>query len=229
MNPGQKIYVTDNGVRFRKSPETSIGAKLLKKGDELVFILVQSPWIKARLGTEDGWIHSDYIGENNPNNSATQQNNKWYAPIRIDKFRVTQNFLTPDPINYPKTGHHPGTDYGTQGEDNVPLYFCTDGEIIESGNNHKFFGNYFFFYAPEVDRTFVYFHLRDTAPLKGQYKAGQQCGVTGKTGLSFGIHLHLECMKGKKTSTDRAKLYTSKDALVAAGEEVDTFIRSRLI
>ncbi|MDZ4247086.1 MAG: hypothetical protein U1D67_08200, partial [Dehalococcoidia bacterium] len=55
---------------------------------------------------------------------------KWNVPIRADKFKVTQRFLNPDPF-YERTKHHPGTDYGTQGEDNVPLYFCADGEVIE--------------------------------------------------------------------------------------------------
>lgn len=152
---------------------------------------------------------------------------KWFTPIRIDKFKVTQKFLNPDPITYPKTGHHPGTDYGTREEDNVPLYFCADGEVIESGK-HNAFGNYFFYYVPEIDRTFVYFHLRDTAPAKIKYKVGEQCGIAGQTGLSYGIHLHLECMKGRKTSTDRMNLYTSKEALIAAAEDADAFIRLRL-
>ena len=154
--------------------------------------------------------------------------NKWHAPIRADKFKVTQKFLSPDKVNYPKTGCHPGTDYGTQSEDNVPLFLCADGDVIETGTNHKYFGNYFFYYVPEADRTFAYFHLRDSVPAKGAHKAGEECGITGKTGLSYGIHLHLECIKSKKTSADRARLFTTKDALSAAAEDADAFIRARL-
>ena len=156
------------------------------------------------------------------------QKPKWHSPIHADKFRVTQKFFTPDSKNYPKTGHHPGTDYGTQGADNIPLFYCADGEVIESGNNHKYFGNYFFYYVPEVDRTFVYFHLRDTAPVKGTYAVGEECGIAGNTGLSFGAHLHLECMKGRQTSADRSRLYSSPDALTVAAEDPDPFIRMRL-
>lgn len=152
---------------------------------------------------------------------------KWHSPIRNDKFRVTQKFLNPDP-RYKITKHHPGTDYGTQGEDNVPLYFCADGEVIESGF-HNAFGNYFFFYVPEADRTFIYFHLRDAAPAKGQYRIGEQCGITGKTGMSEGIHLHLECMRGRNISTDRGAFYTSKEAIATIAEDADAFIRSRLL
>jgi len=151
---------------------------------------------------------------------------KWHPPIRVDKFYPTQRFLNSDSI-YKITGHHPGTDYGTQGEDGVPLHFCADGEVIESGL-HNAFGNYFFYYVPAVDRTFVYFHLQDAAPTQGQYKAGQQCGITGETGMSAGIHLHLECMRGRKVSADRVRLYTSKDALAEAAEDADAFIRSRI-
>ena len=152
---------------------------------------------------------------------------KWFKPIRADKFVVTQKFNVPDSVNYPSTGHHPGVDYGTQGEENVPIYFVCDGEVIESGLG-TYFGNYFFYYVPTVDRTFLYFHLRFTAPTKGKYPGGLQCGVAGNTGLSFGVHLHLECMKGKKTSTDRRNLLTSASALLATSDDPDTFLRSRI-
>jgi len=151
----------------------------------------------------------------------------WHPPIRADKFNLTQQFLEPDAVTYPKTGHHPGVDFGTQGDLSVPTFFCADGEVIESGV-HTQFGNYFFYYVPEVDRTFVYFHLRDKAPLKGKYTAGTQCGVAGSTGKSFGAHLHLECLKGKKTSSDRSMLYSSLEALKAAAEDAGAYIRARL-
>ena len=33
----------------------------------------------------------------------------YFAPIRADKFTVTQVFYAVDPVNYPITGHHPAT------------------------------------------------------------------------------------------------------------------------
>ncbi len=153
---------------------------------------------------------------------------KWHIPIREDKFIVTQKFLNPDKETYPKTGCHPGVDYGTQGEKNVPLYFCADGEVIESKTEHKFFGNSFFYYVEEVDKTFVYFHLKNAPPEKGKYKAGEKCGVAGDTGLSEGIHLHLECIEGKVTSTKRAELFTSKESLKENAKDADKFIKERL-
>jgi len=151
----------------------------------------------------------------------------YFAPIRADKFTVTQVFYAVDPVNYPITGHHPGVDYGTQGATDVPAYFVTDGEVIESGV-HPSFGNYFFFYCPGPDRTFVYFHFRDKTPKLGAYKGGQQAGIVGNTGLSQGTHLHLECMKGRQTSTTRSKLLISSAGLLAASEDADAFIRARM-
>lgn len=157
---------------------------------------------------------------------------KWYYPIRKDKFIIKQAFLNFDPESYTITGHHTGVDYSTKGENNVPLYFCSDGEVIESGK-HRVYGNYFFFYVVGVDYTFAYFHLRDLAPSEGIYKAGSLSGIAGNTGsASRGIHLHLECLKGKKFSNDRIPLFTAikpfKKAIKNAAEDPDKFIRSRL-
>lgn len=63
---------------------------------------------------------------------------------------------------------------------------------------------------------------------KGFYKAGEKCGVAGESGLSRGIHLHLECIKGRKMSSDRNRLYASKNSLAAVAEDADAFIRPRL-
>lgn len=219
-----KFKATDN-INLRSGPSTdsakigSIPAGTVIESDEYAWKAVTLPnGIK-------GFCAATYLQQviDVPSVSVAA---KWRAPIRADKFNVTQKFLNPDPL-YKITGHHPGTDYGTQGATDVPLFFCADGEVIESGL-HNAFGNYFFFYVPEADRTFVYFHLRDAAPKKGTYKAGEQCGITGQTGLSQGVHLHLECIKGRKTSADRGVLFTSKAALITAAEDADIFIRARL-
>lgn len=218
-----KFKSTDN-VNLRKEPRVDspklvvIPAGTIVESDEHAWKAVTLP-----DGTK-GFCSAKYLEEVKESEATT----KWHVPIREDKFIVTQKFLNPDPVTYVKTGVHPGVDYGTQGENDVPLFFCADGEVIEAGANHKFFGNYFFYYIPEVDRTFVYFHLRDNPPVKGTYRDGEQCGITGKTGLSFGIHLHLECIKGRKNSTDRAKLYVSRESISTCAEDADAFIRARL-
>src|SRR3989338_11037819 len=219
-------FTTTSDVRLRSAPGVdapviaTIPTGLIVESDGYSWKAVTLPDGKK------GYCAADYLQLVPDTPSVPVAIGKWCTPIRTDKFKVTQKFLTPDPI-YKITGHHPGTDYGTQGDVAVPLYFCADGEIIESGS-HNAFGNYFFFYVPEVDRTFVYFHLRDTAPAKGQYQAGKVCGITGKTGLSQGIHLHLECIRGRKTSADRAKLFISKVSLAAAAEDADVYIRAKL-
>ncbi len=216
-----KFETTDN-INLRTSPSVSsvslgvIPAGTVVESDE-------HTWKAVTLHDgRKGFCAAEYLVR-----TVTPPSDKWYTPIRYDKFKITQTFLSPDPATYPKTGHHPGVDYGTQGEQNVPLFFCTSGEVIENGV-HPQFGNYFFFYVASVDRTFVYFHLRDSAPAKGTYNGGTSCGIAGTTGLSTGIHVHLECIKGRKTSANRSALYTSKSALMAAAEDADAFIRARL-
>lgn len=212
-------FKATEGIKLRSGPSVdspqigSIPLGTIVESDEYAWKAVTLPDGKK------GYCSAKYL--------EPLSQSKWFPPIRIDKFKITQKFLAPDSNNYPKTGVHPGVDYGTQGEDNVPLYFCADGEVIESGS-HSVFGNYFFYYVPEVDRTFVYFHLKNTPPTKMKYKAGEQCGVAGKTGLSQGIHLHFECIKGRKTSADRAALFTSKSAVELAAEDADVFVRARL-
>jgi len=65
MNYHKKFYIKEDGVRFRRSPEITEGAKLLSQGQEIEF--VDGPWVKAKLGDEEGWVHTDYITEINPN------------------------------------------------------------------------------------------------------------------------------------------------------------------
>ena len=221
-----KFKATDN-VNLRSGPSVdspkigSVPAGTIVESDEYVWKAVTLPDGKK------GYCAATYL-QPVQETPRTSTKSKWSIPIRVDKFICTRPFLEFNDVDYPKTKHHPGVDYGTQGDAKVPLYFCADGEVIESGFDQKFLGNYFFFYVPEVDRTFAYFHLPDTAPAKGQYKGGAQCGIAGKTGYSKGIHLHLECLKGKKTSANRSALYNSKKALIAAAEDADAFIRARL-
>ena len=78
--------------------------------------------------------------------------------------------------------------------------FVLTGEIIESGLDPKFLGNYFSFMFLKLtvhSRISIYEmqHL-----LKVNIKPGVQCGIAGQTGYSKGIHLHLECLRGRKTS-----------------------------
>lgn len=214
-------FKTKEKIRLRSAPGinspilSEIPTNTVVESDEYTWKAVKLP-----DGTK-GYCAAEYLEQ------VTIVAGKWCMPIAEKCFVLGQKFLNPDAVTYPKCKHHPGVDYPLKGATDVQLYYCADGEVIETGV-HPQFGNYFFYYVPEVDRTFVYFHLRETAPSKGAYKAGMQCGFAGNTGKSFGAHLHLECMRGRKTSTERAALYTSKETLSAAAECADAFIRSRL-
>ncbi len=217
-----KFQATET-INLRSLPSIN-GAKVGSIAKGTVVESDEYKWKAVTLPNGDkGYCAAEYL-EPPP---VTGQTNKWFAPIAAKCFTVGQPFLNPDPLTYPKCKHHPGVDYPLKGATNVQLYYCADGEVIESGS-HPQFGNYFFYYVPEVDRTFVYFHLREDAPPKGKYKGGEQAGFAGTTGKSTGPHLHLECMKGRKTSKDRGGLYTSKEALMACAEDANVFIRSKL-
>lgn len=153
---------------------------------------------------------------------------RWYSPIEDRFFKVTQEWLAHDAESYPKTQTHPGVDFGTQGTKNVKLFFCADGEVIESGF-HKSFGNYFFYFVESVNKTFVYFHGANNAPEKGIYKGGEYAMTCGETGLHFGIHLHLECINGRVDSAKRSQLYTSKQAIIDCSEDAYLFLKERIV
>lgn len=215
-------YKTTDRVKLRKTPNL--------KGEEIEVLAIgtivdsdEYTWKEVTLKDgRKGYCAAEYLEKD-----TLLPLSKWFAPIDKNFFVVGQPFLNPDAETYPKCKHHPGVDYPLKGARDIKIYFCADGEVIESGV-HSQFGNYFFYYVPEVDRTFAYFHLREIPPKKGKYKAGVQAGFVGTTGKSTGPHLHLECIKGKKTSAERISLYTSKEALMAVAEDADAFIRARL-
>lgn len=71
MKKDQKIYIKEDGVRIRKSPETTEDAKFLSKSQELTFI--DGPWVKVMFNNEEGWVHEDYVTELNPSPAQVVQ------------------------------------------------------------------------------------------------------------------------------------------------------------
>jgi hypothetical protein len=64
MKPQQKLYSKTKGLRFRKSPDASDAKGIIKElqeGEELT--LVEGPWLKVKVGTQEGWVHGDYVTE----------------------------------------------------------------------------------------------------------------------------------------------------------------------
>jgi hypothetical protein len=89
----------------------------------------------------------------------------WHPPINLKKFNATQAYGVPNLV-YSVLKHHPGSDYGTQGEDGWSAYIVHDGVVTDIGAWQRSIGNYIFYYCADIDRTFAQFHHRDPLTLK---------------------------------------------------------------
>lgn len=152
---------------------------------------------------------------------------KWNFPIDI-KYRVTQPWCAFNDVYSSKT--HMGCDWGVQGAKNVTEVFVCDAEILEVLNGNKFLGNAIFYYNAEVDRTFASFHHRDLLRFEpgDVVKSGDILGVVGKTGLSFGEHVHLEVLKGRVTQAPRVPMIRTKALIKENTEDAYEFLKKQI-
>jgi murein DD-endopeptidase MepM/ murein hydrolase activator NlpD len=83
----------------------------------------------------------------------------------------------------------------------TPLVAVRYGTVVETGNDGGR-GNYVAIWSPEVDRTFVYLHMRAPTPLAvgDSVEGGARVGAVGCTGSCWGDHLHLEMRAGEGTT-----------------------------
>jgi murein DD-endopeptidase MepM/ murein hydrolase activator NlpD len=83
----------------------------------------------------------------------------------------------------------------------TPLVAVRDGRVVETGNDGGR-GNYVAIWSPEVDRTFVYLHMRAPTPFAvgDDVDGGARVGAVGCTGSCWGDHLHLEMRAGRGTT-----------------------------
>jgi murein DD-endopeptidase MepM/ murein hydrolase activator NlpD len=83
----------------------------------------------------------------------------------------------------------------------TPLVAVRDGQVVETGDDGGR-GNYVAIWSPEVDRTFVYLHMRAPTPhaVGDAVEGGGRVGAVGCTGSCWGDHLHLEMRVGKGTT-----------------------------
>jgi murein DD-endopeptidase MepM/ murein hydrolase activator NlpD len=83
----------------------------------------------------------------------------------------------------------------------TPLVAVRDGRVVETGDDGGR-GNYVAIWSPEVDRTFVYLHMRAPTPLAvgDAVDGGARVGAVGCTGSCWGDHLHLEMRAGEGTT-----------------------------
>ena len=85
---------------------------------------------------------------------------------------------------------HYGIDYGTNGK-KLPLYAIGDGEVYKVSKD-SVSGNYIYIDYKELGIRVFYCHLHSVAVKKGaKVNKNTKVGVTGTTGSSTGIHLHL--------------------------------------
>lgn len=126
---------------------------------------------------------------------------------------LTQCYAHPwENDNVSPNGSHAGIDIGGEYE----ILAVTDGEITEvSHDANGAFGNYIVLKLDKTEDAYVkYCHLK-TGSIKvkkgDMVKKGQVMGVTGTTGYSKGIHLHLELWltRGNEAS-NLAKLFSLK-------------------
>lgn len=107
---------------------------------------------------------------------------------------------------HPITGrrkHHRGVDVAYHGF----IYAPADGTVVHKGAdlNKRTGGGYTLIIRHENPRVWtVYYHLREPSRLLvgSRVKRGEDVGVTGTTGASTGVHLHLEVRKSRRWGTD---------------------------
>lgn len=91
------------------------------------------------------------------------------------------------------SGSHSGVDLiPVVGAAEIKIYAISDGEVVKSGDGY---GNSLQHKTPD-GRYAHYAHLRHTPLFKvgDKVKKGDQIGVMGTTGMSFGEHLHFEIL-----------------------------------
>ena len=83
----------------------------------------------------------------------------------------------------------------------TPPVAIRDGSIVETGDDGGR-GNYVAIWSPQVDRTFVYLHMRAPTPhaVGDSVRGGDRVGAVGCTGSCWGDHLHLEMRAGRGTT-----------------------------
>jgi murein DD-endopeptidase MepM/ murein hydrolase activator NlpD len=111
----------------------------------------------------------------------------------------------------------------------TPLVAVRDGVVVDRAKENSIYsggrGNYVAIYSPIENRSFVYLHLLEPAPVeKGdRVHAGQLVGLMGCTGSCYGTHLHFEVRRGRATFAADTKAINPRpflDDLPQAPEEL---------
>lgn len=111
-------------------------------------------------------------------------------------FERTDWYITSDfgerinPVTHKKSFHY-GCDYGTHKE-KWKQYALENGTVVRVGYNKNGYGNYIEINYSRIKVNLFYGHLDKVYVKKGDVVTHDTCiGLTGTTGMSTGIHLHL--------------------------------------
>ncbi|MEK7464490.1 MAG: CHAP domain-containing protein [Patescibacteria group bacterium] len=110
MVKDQKIYIKEDGVRFRKTPDLSSAANIIRElslGQELVFVESNVPWLKVRIDAEEGWVHNNYVSEANPMKLTIRQ----IVPFVMGELNLANSSATIAVRNIINDEFHGGTDH----------------------------------------------------------------------------------------------------------------------
>lgn len=110
------------------------------------------------------------------------------APFINQTFYVTS-------VWWEQPRNHRGLDIATPSSlGNVELYSMCDGIVVTKAYQENGYGNYIIMKDSKTGMGFLYAHMNEPSLLNvgDTVKIGQLVGYEGSTGLSTGIHLHLE-------------------------------------
>lgn len=108
-------------------------------------------------------------------------------PLAFHWDKISQPYGVRNPLLYPLTEHHLGTDFATP--IGTIIFAPADGEITGKGFLPQSLGHWCEYKVG--NRYLIFCHLMQPV-LTGPRKSGQIIGLTGNTGKSTGPHLHLE-------------------------------------
>ena len=178
----------------------------------------------AKKLVEDIWQDVTDFADNGVISNGKAVSNDWIMPIN-KYFQIAGDVEKDATLN----GHycrkwqdrkHPGIDFSTGGDANVPVYAVQDGEVIAVGKNKNNDGGYYIALKIETTDGYVtarYLHLRDepTYNVGDKVSQGDQLNYAGSTGDSLGIHLHFEVGKYDKNGNNDGYIHTNSKYLIS--------------
>lgn len=74
MQKGQKVYIKEQGIHFRKSPDISDDKNIIRDLElREEAILIDEPWLKVKIREQEGWVRSDKTSETAPIQTLSTQ------------------------------------------------------------------------------------------------------------------------------------------------------------